>query len=349
MIKEKRDQGSNFAKSVEQIDALKGRIGEVIFGQEDLINEVLCCLLASGHVLITGAPGLAKTSLVRVIARNLGLHHGRIQFTPDLLPSDITGCEILNNDPETQRRNFVFSEGPIFANFVLADEINRASPRTQSALLEAMQEKKVTVAGKNYQLPEPFMVFATQNPFESEGTFPLPEAQLDRFLVHAYISYPEEDAELRILKEHSLSRLVGENSDHGRNEKEILNPQIISDLIAQTRKIQVSNEILVAIRELVRSTRPGDPSCPENIASGLWYGASPRAGISLVSVSRALALMEGHEQVSWQHVRRLAKPALRHRIRLTLAASRDRLHVDDVIESLLVNLEVRNRHLVSGL
>lgn len=347
MTKENKDQGSNFAKAVEQIDALKGRISEAIFGQEDLINEVLCCLLASGHVLITGAPGLAKTSLVRVIARNLGLHHGRIQFTPDLLPSDIIGSEILNNDPETQRRSFVFSEGPVFANFVLADEINRASPRTQSALLEAMQEKKVTVAGKNYQLPEPFMVFATQNPFESEGTFPLPEAQLDRFLIHAYISYPEAEAELRILKEHSLSRLVGENNDK-KDEKELLNPQIVTDLINQTRKINVSNEILVAIRELVRSTRPGDPSCPESIAGGLWYGASPRAGISLVSVCRALALMEGHEQVNWHHVRRLAKPALRHRLRLTLAASRDNLHVDDLIETLLVNFEERNRHLVRG-
>ncbi len=346
MSKDKKTEDLNFSEAVQHVRSLETRIARLIFGQEDLVREVLACLLASGHVLITGAPGLAKTTLVRVIANNLGLHFGRIQFTPDLLPSDITGCEVLNVDPETQRRSFSFSEGPVFANFILADEINRASPRTQSALLEAMQEKKVTVAGKNYELPNPFMVFATQNPFESEGTFPLPEAQLDRFLLHAYMHYPKEDAELKILQEHSVNALVGEVS--AMKEHQAISMKDVLGMISCARKVHVADEILIAIKELVRSTRPGDPNCPEELSASLWYGAGPRAGISLVSVCRSLALMEASEDVRWKHVRRLAKPVLRHRLRLTLAASRDRLNIDDLIETLLVRLEERHSSLALG-
>ncbi len=349
MLKDKKDEVLSFQDAVQHVRHLKERIGELIFGQEDLITEVICCLLASGHVLITGAPGLAKTTLVRVVARNLGLDFGRIQFTPDLLPSDITGCEVLNVDPETQRRSFMFSPGPVFGNFILADEINRASPRTQSALLEAMQEKKVTIAGKDYGLPDPFMVFATQNPFESEGTFPLPEAQLDRFLLHAFMSYPQDHAEFQILREHASNSLVGEMKDLGDSPKEILSPTTVTGIISRTSQVSVSDEILMAIKELVRSTRPGDPNCPPEIARSLWYGAGPRAGISLVSVCRGLALMEGFEHVAWQHIQRLAKPVLRHRLRLTLAASRDRLSVDAVIEQLLSRLEERHSNLAQGI
>lgn len=340
-----KSENLNFAEAVNHVRSLEERIGHLIFGQEELVREVMCCLLASGHVLITGAPGLAKTTLVRVIASNLGLHFGRIQFTPDLLPSDITGCEVLNIDPETQRRTFTFSQGPVFGNFILADEINRASPRTQSALLEAMQERKITVAGKNYELPNPFMVFATQNPFESEGTFPLPEAQLDRFLLHAFMNYPEESAELRILQEHAANSLVGEIAE--RKEANPISSKNIIEMIACVRRIHVPEEILFAIKELVRSTRPGDVNCPDELAGSLWYGAGPRAGISLVSVCRSLALMDGMEHVSWRHVRRMAKPVLRHRLRLTLAASRDRLNVDDHIETLLRNLEERHKSLAT--
>lgn len=335
-----------FEDAVQHVHTLEERIGNLIFGQEDLVREVMCCLLASGHVLITGAPGLAKTTLVRVIASNLGLEFGRIQFTPDLLPSDITGCEVLNVDPETQRRTFTFSQGPVFGNFVLADEINRASPRTQSALLEAMQERKITVAGKTYELPNPFMVFATQNPFESEGTFPLPEAQLDRFLLHAFMNYPAESAELKILQEHAANSLVGEVA--ARKQESPISSKHVSEIISCVRKVRVPEEILTAIKELVRSTRPGDPNCPEELASSLWYGAGPRAGISLVSVCRSLALLDGKEDVRWQHVRRLAKPVLRHRLRLTLAASRDRLNIDDLIETLLTRLEHRHAELAHG-
>lgn len=338
---------SNFQDAVRHVQTLESRISHLIFGQEELIKEVICCLLASGHVLITGAPGLAKTTLVRVIANNLGLHFGRIQFTPDLLPSDITGCEVLNVDPETQRRTFTFSKGPVFGNFILADEINRASPRTQSALLEAMQERKVTVAGKNYELPKPFMVFATQNPFESEGTFPLPEAQLDRFVLHALMNYPAEEAEMKILKEHAANSLVGEAS--ALKETKELTLKEIQNIITAASEVHVPDEILMAIKELVRSTRPGDENCPQEIASSLWYGAGPRAGISLVSVSKSLALIESTESVSWKHVRRMAKPVLRHRLRLTLAASRDRLQVDELIDKLLSQLEHRHTNLARGI
>jgi MoxR-like ATPase len=340
MGKEKKHEELTYQAAAEQVQALQTRIGDLIFGQEDLVREVLCCLLASGHVLITGAPGLAKTTLVRVIASHLGLDFGRIQFTPDLLPSDITGCEILNIDPETQRRNFAFSQGPVFANFILADEINRASPRTQSALLEAMQEKKITVAGKNYELPRPFMVFATQNPFESEGTFPLPEAQLDRFLLHALMSYPEEGAEMKILREHANNALIGEQYSHKITHA--LSAQQVIDIISCTQRVHVPDEILTAIKELVRATRPGDEHCPEELAASLWYGAGPRAGISLVSVCKSLALMEGMEHVRWRHVRRMAKPVLRHRLRLTLSASRDRINIDTLIDNLLNQLEDRH-------
>lgn len=341
-----KEKSLSFEDAVKHVQDLEKSVSGLIFGQEELVKEVFCCLLASGHVLITGAPGLAKTTLVRVIANHLGLNFGRIQFTPDLLPSDITGSEILNVDPETQRRHFTFSQGPIFGNFILADEINRASPRTQSALLEAMQERKITVAGKNYELPKPFMVFATQNPFESEGTFPLPEAQLDRFLVHALMSYPEEAAETKILQEHASNKLVGEMSSF--KVQHLLNEQKISDIISCVQHVKVPDEIIAAINELVRSSRPGDRNCPEDIGSSLWYGAGPRAGISLISVSKSLAFLQGEEGVRWKHVRRMAKPVLRHRLRLTLAASRDRLDVDHLIDRLLGLLEERHTKFIQN-
>lgn len=329
-----------FEDAVQQVSDLENRIKNMIFGQEDLIREVLCSFLSAGHVLITGAPGLAKTTLVRVISEHLGLKFGRIQFTPDLLPSDITGSEVLNIDPETQKRSFVFSKGPLFANFILADEINRASPRTQSALLEAMQERKVTVASKSYELSEPFMVFATQNPFESEGTFPLPEAQLDRFLLHVYMTYPKEEAELRVLKEHSKNALIGEAFSFA--VEKFLSAKDILKIMDCVRKISLSDELLQAINDLVRSSRPEDPYCPEGIAKQIWYGAGPRAGLSLISAAKSLALIDGQEFVSWKHIRRLAKPVLRHRVRLSLAATRDQISIDETIDTLLASIEEKH-------
>ncbi len=328
--------------------SLRADVGEAVFGQEQLITETLCCLLAGGHILMTGAPGLAKTTLVRVFARHLGVKFGRVQFTPDLLPSDIIGAEILNVDRDSGRRHFEFSGGPVFTNLLLADEINRASPRTQSALLEAMQERAVTVGGKQHILPQPFMVFATQNPFESEGTFPLPEAQLDRFLVHTLVDYPDAAAEQRILQEHAGGKLVGEQVGLATSTKQ-LTAEDVAALIARARTVRVDETILSGIRDLVRSTRPEDELCPESLRGALWYGAGPRAGISLVSMTRALALIEGSEAVRWAHVRRFAKPVLRHRMRLTAQGARDGGDEDQVIDTVLTRLEERHKNLAKGL
>ncbi len=340
--------------SLEEATRLAGRlrdnVSKSVFGQEALITETLCCLLAGGHILMTGAPGLAKTTLVRVFAKNLGLQFGRVQFTPDLLPSDIIGSEILNVDKDSQRRHFEFAPGPVFTNLLLADEINRASPRTQSALLEAMQERAVTAFGKRHILPQPFMVFATQNPFESEGTFPLPEAQLDRFLVHTLVPYPDEAAEAQILKEHAAGRLVGEqHGEEGAQAHDELTAKDVAALIARAQSMPIDDSILAGVRDLVRSSRPEDPLCPDTLKNVIWYGAGPRAGLSLVSTARALALIEKSEGVRWSHIRRMAKPVLRHRLRLTAQGQREGMSEDSFITTLLERLESRQKNLAKGI
>lgn len=344
-------QAISLEQAADTAARLRAQVGKAVFGQETLITETLCCLLSGGHILMTGAPGLAKTTLVRVIAKNLGLVFGRVQFTPDLLPSDIIGSEILNVDAATQRRFFEFSPGPVFTNLLLADEINRASPRTQSALLEAMQERSVTVGGTIHGLPQPFMVFATQNPFESEGTFPLPEAQLDRFLVHTLVDYPDQDAEMQILKEHTQSRLAGEQVGGTLRDKEIdmVGADQIAQIINRVKSIVVDDSVLEGIRDLVRSTRPEDENCPEQMRPLIWYGAGPRAGISLISVCRALALMEKQESVRWAHVRRMARPVLRHRLRLTAHGMREGLSEDRMVDMVLERVESRHHNLAKGI
>lgn len=317
---------------------LKKRIGQVIFGQDELIDESLCCLFAGGHILMTGAPGLAKTTLVRALANNLGLLFRRVQFTPDLLPSDITGTEILNIDAVSGKRAFEFAKGPLFANLLLADEINRASPKTQSALLEAMQERNVTIGGVTHRLPRPFMVFATQNPYESEGTFPLPEAQLDRFLLHALVTYPSAEAEQSILAAHTRNVLYGESDDAGKTDS-AMEEAVFIQVMNAVKNIVIPEPIVAAISQLVRSSRPDDPLCPQSLKPALLYGAGPRAGIFLLSVARAYALLQGSEEVRWRHIRRLARPVMRHRIRLSLAALHDGLDTDSVIDQLLSEIE----------
>lgn len=335
-------------EAVDIVDDLRRKVNAAIFGQDDLITETLVCFLSGGHILMTGAPGLAKTTLVRVFAQYLGVNFGRVQFTPDLLPSDIIGTDILNIEP-SGKRSFEFSHGPIFANLLLADEINRASPRTQSALLEAMQEKSCTVGGTLHRLPDPFMVFATQNPFESEGTFPLPEAQLDRFLLHTLVTYPDASAEEHILKTHAEGRLAGEQRDlNAHKSGAALDHSTIHGLLRQCQAIRVDDAILRAVTELVRSTRPESDSCPEDIRKGIWYGAGPRAGISLISAGKGLALLDKSEEVRWHHIKRLAKPVLRHRVRLSAQAGRDRLTEDRVIDELIDRLESRHKFLAKG-
>ena len=343
-------QDMSLDEAVKAASELRRLVMESVFGQEALIEEAMCCLLAGGHILMTGAPGLAKTTLVRVFSRHLGLKFGRVQFTPDLLPSDIVGSDVLNIDPVTGRRAFEFMAGPVFTNLLLADEINRASPRTQSALLEAMQERTCTVGGVTHRLPRPFMVFATQNPFESDGTFPLPEAQLDRFLLHTLVEYPADDAEERILKDHAAGKLIGEQTTAPAAENAVqIDEDRVRGLMARALHMHVDDEIVRAIKELVRSTRPTDPSSPEDLRPSIWYGAGPRAGISLISVSKAYALLQGQETVRWKHVRAMMKPALRHRIRLTASAMRDRVTEDRIIDELVGRLEAKHRNLAKGI
>lgn len=336
------EQCSDLAKKLEST------ISESIFGQKELIEDALCALIAGGHILMTGAPGLAKTTLVRVIATNLSVKFGRIQFTPDLLPSDIMGAEILNVDPESGKRIFSFSKGPVFTNLLLADEINRASPRTQSALLEAMQERTVTVGGKLHRIEPPFMVFATQNPFESEGTFPLPEAQLDRFLLHSLVKYPSEEAESKLLAEHVNNKLVGESSSALENKEPLLQGDQVMALMNACKSVHFDPELVDAIRKLVRSTRPGETEFPSAYEGKVWYGAGPRAGISLVAVSRAYALLQGESRVRWQHIKRMAPAVLRHRIKLTsLDGGQDR--EDQFIGSMIESLEGKQNLAAHGI
>lgn len=328
---------------------IKSQTMGAIFGQENLITETLCAFLAGGHILMTGAPGLAKTTLVRVFSHQLGLQFSRIQFTPDLLPSDIVGSDILNLDPASGQRAFVFAPGPIFTNLLLADEINRASPRTQSALLEAMQERFVTVSGKRNKLPPPFMVFATQNPYDSEGTFPLPEAQLDRFLVHALVDYPDLESETTILKEHAKGELVGEQFTESLKTSPSVSPAVIHSLMTLTRNTPIDDSLVQAIAMLIRFTRPHEIQCPEKLKPMIWYGAGPRAGIALISMAKAFAVVQANERVTWKHVKRMAYPVLRHRIRLTAQAKREGFNEDKVISEILNRFEETQKNLGLGI
>jgi MoxR-like ATPase len=325
----------SIADAAKKATQLRDSIGQSIFGQEELIAEALTCFIASGHLLLTGAPGLAKTTLVRVIAEQMGLQFGRVQFTPDLLPSDILGSDILNMDGASGKRSFDFAKGPVFTNLLLADEINRASPRTQSALLEAMQERIVTVGGKRHHLPQPFLVFATQNPFESEGTFPLPEAQLDRFLMFTIVDYPSSAAELQILEEHVRGKLFGEQIGDYHKTSNRLAPSDVQHIMAAAKSLPIEPVLIEAIGQLVRSTRPGDELCPDQLKKSLRYGAGPRAGIALISAARAYALLQGATEVRWSHIQRMAKPVLRHRIRLVAHAVREGMQDDGVIDMVL--------------
>lgn len=327
------------------ITTLKEHIATVIFGQEEIVIETMATLFTGGHILTTGAPGLAKTTLVKAFATALGLEFRRVQFTPDLLPSDITGSEILTLDQESGKRYFEFVKGPVFTNLLLADEINRASPRTQSALLEAMQERTVTTAGHKYELPDPFMVFATRNPYESEGTFNLPEAQIDRFLSHALITYPDIDAETKLLKQHSD---CDARHDTDNIPASSVSADTLRDIIAASVRVPIADALIEAVTELVRSTRPADPLCPAALRPNIIYGASPRAGLSLIALAKSLALLQNDGEVRWQHIARMAKPALRHRLRLSAAAARAEMDADILINTLLDQLIHRNHKLAAG-
>lgn len=304
-----------------------GEFSKIIIGQEKVIEELITALFAGGHVIIVGVPGLAKTLIVKSLASILDLKFSRIQFTPDLMPSDIIGTDILEEDPETGYRRFRFIKGPIFANIILADEINRTPPKTQSAMLEAMQELRVTVGGKTYVLDEPFFVVATQNPIEQEGTYPLPEAQLDRFMFEVRIDYPRENEEKRIVLE--TTGLVEKELNIILKKEEILG---IQKLI---RQMPVPEHVLDYTIKLVRSTRPENESAPSIVKEYLSYGAGPRASQYLVLGAKARAFFEGRNVPNTEDIKQLAFPVLRHRLIRNFRAEADEITTDDIIEELL--------------
>jgi MoxR-like ATPase len=309
-----------------------GELGKRIIGQADIIELVLQTLFVGGNSLIVGVPGLAKTLLVATLAKVLDLKFNRIQFTPDLMPSDITGTDIINEDAATGRRQMVFSPGPIFANIVLADEINRTPPKTQSALLEAMQEHRVTIQGRTYTLDEPFYVFATQNPIELEGTYPLPEAQLDRFMFHIVIDHPPEHEELEVVRSTTTNL-----------DPQFERPITGRDLIAfqrLVRRVPIADPVLKYALSLVRTSRPKAPNAPESVKKWVAFGASVRAAQYLVLGAKSRALCAGRYHVSFDDIRAVAHPVLRHRVLTNFRAESEGISTDTIIDELLERVSV---------
>ncbi|MFK7819712.1 MAG: AAA family ATPase [Planctomycetaceae bacterium] len=299
---------------------------KVVVGQEAVIDQILAAIFTGGHCLLVGVPGLAKTLLVSTIAKILDVEFRRIQFTPDLMPSDITGTNVLQ-ESETGQREFKFVEGPVFTNILLADEINRTPPKTQAALLQAMQEKEVTVGQTTYKLPEPFFVIATQNPIEQEGTYPLPEAQLDRFMFNVKVDYPTLDEEEEILSR-TTSGVVAET-------RKVLSSKAILFLQKQIRTIEATPLSISYVTRLVRATRPGDGSAPDFVKEMVDWGAGPRAGQYLINGAKANAAMDGRPSISLDDVRRVAVPVLRHRVSTNFQAQAEGFSTEDVIERLV--------------
>ena len=307
-----------------KISDIRDHIEEVVFGQKNVIDLIIITLLSGGHTLLVGLPGLAKTRLVRSLGTIMGLSRKRVQFTPDLMPTDILGTEILEETAKG-KRSFRFLEGPVFTQFLLADEINRASPRTQSALLQAMQERRVTVAGTSYDLPEPFHVLATQNPIEQEGTYPLPEAQLDRFLMQIDIQYPEESFEKEML--------LATTGVDDKKVKQILSSKQLINAQKLIRAIPVGEQVVESILKLVRNSRPNSSEL-KNVKEGLLWGAGPRASQSLMIACRAKAIIDGRLAPSIDDVLELAAPVLKHRLNLTFSARAEGITVENIIEDI---------------
>jgi MoxR-like ATPase len=301
---------------------VKAELARVIVGQADVVDQALTALFAGGNCLLVGVPGLAKTLLIQSMARALDLRFSRIQFTPDLMPSDVTGTDVIQDDPATGQRRLSFLPGPVFANIVLADEINRTPPKTQAALLEAMQEHRVTVQGRTYELEEPFFVFATQNPIELEGTYPLPEAQLDRFLFEILLEYSSEEEEVRVVQSTTSLPLAAITP--------ILSQQEIIAFQRLVRRVPVADDVVRYAVNLVRATRPG-PGSADFVRQYLAYGASVRAAQALVLGGKSRALLNGRAHVSYEDVKVLARPVLRHRLLRTFQAQSERVTTDDVI------------------
>ncbi|QHL87919.1 AAA domain-containing protein [Nibribacter ruber] len=316
---------------LDKLPVLRQEIGKIIVGQQEVLDEVLITLLAGGHGLLEGVPGLAKTLLVRTLASAVDLPFRRIQFTPDLMPTDILGTEVLEEDHTTGKRFFQFNEGPIFASIVLADEINRTPPKTQAALLEAMQEFEVTYAGKTYPLPRPFFLLATQNPIEQSGTYPLPEAQLDRFLLYIKIKYPTELEEISVLK----STTGGARAQ----VKPILTGPEILALQSLVRDVTISDELVAYVARLVRATRPEETQV-SFVQEFVRWGAGPRAGQALILTAKARALLQRRFAVTLPDLHTMAYPVLRHRILVNFSAEADNITTDKVVEELVKGVEL---------
>src|SRR5689334_4244643 len=306
---------------------IETELAKLIVGQKDVVSEVLLTLFVGGNSLVVGVPGLAKTLLIHTLARVLELKFSRIQFTPDLMPSDITGTDIIQEDPSTGRRQMVFAPGPIFANIVLADEINRTPPKTQSALLEAMQEHRVTIQGRTYQLEEPFYVFATQNPIELEGTYPLPEAQLDRFMFHIVIDHPPEDEEFDVVR---TTTAILEPTF----ERTVTGPDLIA-FQRLVRRVPVAEAVMRYALTLARTSRPKSKMAPEIVKKYVGFGASVRAAQYLVLGAKARALTNGRYHVSFEDIRALAHPVLRHRVLTNFRAESEGITTDSIVDELL--------------
>jgi MoxR-like ATPase len=325
-------------EAVKQLQAayagMREQLSKVIVGQSDVIEQLLIAIFCRGHALLVGVPGLAKTLLVSTVSRVLDLSFKRIQFTPDLMPSDITGTEVLEEDHTTGRRIFRFVHGPIFANMVLADEINRTPPKTQAALLEAMQEKHVTVGENTHALPDPFFVLATQNPIEQEGTFPLPEAQLDRFIFNILVDYPTAAEEVQIIKQ-----VTG---TYKAELVPLVNARQVVQLQEIVRRVPVADHVVEYAATLARATRPKQPEAPDFVKEMVGWGAGPRAGIYLVTAAKARALLHGRFHATTADVTAVALPVLRHRVLTTFNAEAAGVTSDQIVRMLLDHLQPKS-------
>jgi MoxR-like ATPase len=306
---------------------LRTELGKIIVGQEAVIEELLIALFCRGHALLVGVPGLAKTLLISTLSRTLGLSFNRIQFTPDLMPSDITGTEVIEEDKTTGGRMMRFVRGPIFANVILADEINRTPPKTQAALLEAMQEHQVTAGGKQHRLPQPFFVLATQNPIEQEGTYPLPEAQLDRFMFNIHVGYPSEEEEFQIVRLTTMNRTV--DLKHVLSGEEVLSLQEI------VRKVPVADHVIRYALQFSRLTRRTEGNVPDFVNEFVAWGAGPRASQYLILAGKARALLKGRYHVSTEDIRQVAIPVLRHRVVTNFNAEAEGIKSDAIVKKLI--------------
>ncbi len=321
------------------VDRIREQLAQVIVGQDAVIEQLLISLFSRGHCMLEGVPGLAKTLLISTLARSLNLSFSRIQFTPDLMPADITGTDIIEENRSTGHREMRFLEGPLFSNVILADEINRTPPKTQAALLEAMQERQVTVGRVRHQLTDPFFVLATQNPIEQEGTYPLPEAQQDRFMFKVLVSYPSFDEEFEVARRTTAALTDGVAA--------VISPEEILTLQHLVREVPVSDHVIRYTLSLVRQTRVGEPGIPDFVADQLAWGAGPRAVQFLIIGAKARALMHRRTHVTVDDIKTLAGPVLRHRIVVNFAAESDGVSSDDIVDRLLESTPAREDELTN--